>query len=108
MIRISDPKNEMPIGGLNSSSSKTNRTSRIKNSNLEAPGLAVLAPKDKLGRFRKFHYGDKNSETTKATELKFEAMISLYMKLCTCNFGGAPSRGLGQMHPKLVIAKFVK
>ena len=59
MIRISGPKNKMPIGGLNSSSSKTNRTSRIKISNLEAPGLAVLAPKDKLGRFRKFHYGEK-------------------------------------------------
>ena len=54
-----------------------------------------------------FHYGDKNSETTKARNLKFGDMISLYMKLCTSNFGGATSLGLGQMRPKHVIAKFI-
>ena len=52
--------------------------------------------------------GDKDSETTKAGNLNIEQMISLFMKLCTCNFGGATSRGLGQMHPKLMIAKFIK
>ena len=40
----SEPKTEMPIVGLNSSSSKTNRTSGIKVSNLEASGQAVSAP----------------------------------------------------------------
>ena len=56
----------------------------------------------------KSHYGDKNSETTKARNLRFGQMISLYMKLCACNFEGATSRGLGQMHSKLVTAKFIK
>ena len=46
----------------------------------------------------KLHYGDKNSKTRKARNLKFGDMISLYMKLCACNFGGATSRALGQMH----------
>ena len=32
----------------------------------------------------------------------------LDMDLSTCNFGGATSRGLGHMHPKLVTAKFIK
>ena len=45
----------------------------------------------------------KNSETTKARSLIFGDMISLYIKLCICIFGGATSRGLGQMHLKLVI-----
>ena len=45
VIRVSEPKSEMPIGGLNSSSSKTNRTKRIKISNLEASGHAVSALK---------------------------------------------------------------
>ena len=49
-----------------------------------------------------------NSKTTKARNLKFGQMISVYMKLCTCNFGGVTSRGLGHMHPKLAIAKFIK
>ena len=52
--------------------------------------------------------GDKNFDTTKARNLNFGQMISIYMKLCTCNFRGATSRGLGHMHPKLVIAKFIK
>ena len=56
----------------------------------------------------KSHYGNTNSETTKARNLKFEQLISLYMNLRHCNFGGATSRGLGQMHPKLVTAKFIK
>ena len=30
------------------------------------------------------------------------------MKLCVSDFGGATSRGLGQMHSKLVTAKFIK
>ena len=56
----------------------------------------------------KSHYGDKYSKTTKARNLKFRQMISLYMNLRPSNFGGATSRGLGQMHPKLVTAKFNK
>ena len=52
--------------------------------------------------------GNKNSETIKAKNLKFGDLISLYMNLCTCNFGGATSRALGCIHPKLVIAKFIK
>ena len=53
-------------------------------------------------------YGDKNAETTKARNLKFGQMMILYMKLCACNVGGATSHGLGQIHPKLVTAKFIK
>ena len=53
-------------------------------------------------------YGNKNSKTTKAANLKFGQMISLYMNLRPCNFGGATLRGLGHMHPKLVTAKFIK
>ena len=56
----------------------------------------------------KSRYGDKDSKTTKARNLKFGQMLSLYMNLCPFNFGGAMSRGLGQMHPKLVTAKFIK
>ena len=56
----------------------------------------------------KSHYGNKNSETTKARNLKFGQMIGLYMDLRDCNFGSATSRGLGHMHPKLVTAKFIK
>ena len=58
--------------------------------------------------FSKSHGGHKNSETTKARNLKFGQMIGLYMDLGTCNFGGAMSRGLGHMRPKLVTAKFIK
>ena len=56
----------------------------------------------------KSHYGNKNSETTKDRNLKFGQMIGLYMDLHHCNFGGATSRNLGHMHPKLVTAKFIK
>ena len=56
----------------------------------------------------KSHYGNQNSETTKATNLKFGQMISLFMNLRHCNFGGARCFGLGQTHPKLVTAKFIK
>ena len=56
----------------------------------------------------KSHYGDNYSKTTKAKSLKFGQMISLYMNLRPSNFGGATSRGLGQMHPKLVTAKLIK
>ena len=56
----------------------------------------------------KSHYGEKYSETTKARNLKFGQMISLYMNLRLSNFGGATSHGLGQMHPKLVTVKFNK
>ena len=52
--------------------------------------------------------GTKNSETTKARNLKFRQMIGLYMDLRRCNFEGATSRGLGHMHPKLGTAKFIK
>ena len=114
VIRASEPKSEMPIGGLNSSSSKTNRTKRIKISNLEASGHAVSALKKNhdnsdsffssyiylfiplficlfilfINLINKLHYDDKNSESTKPRNLKLGQMISLYIKLCTCNFGG--------------------
>ena len=48
VIRVSEPKTEMPIVGLNSSRSKTNRTSGKKVLNFEASGQAVSAPKNKL------------------------------------------------------------
>ena len=41
----------------------------------------------------KLHYGDKNSETTKARNLKFRQLIGLFMNLRPSNFGGATSRG---------------
>ena len=47
VIWVSEPKTEMPIGGLSSSNSKSNRRRRIKVSNLEAPGRAISAPKNK-------------------------------------------------------------
>ena len=47
VIRVSEPETEIPIEGLNSFSSKTNRR-RIKVSNLEAPEYAVSAAKIKL------------------------------------------------------------
>ena len=56
----------------------------------------------------KSHYGNKNFETTKARNLNFEQMVGLCMDLSHCNVGGATSRGLGHMHPKLVTAKFIK
>ena len=46
-IRVSAPKNEMTILGLNSSSSKTNGTREITLSNLEASGHALSALKNK-------------------------------------------------------------
>ena len=48
VIRVSKPKTEMPILGLNSTSSKTNRTRGIKVSHLEASGQAVSVLKNKL------------------------------------------------------------
>ena len=48
VIHVSELKTEMPIGGLKSSSSESNRRSRIKVSKLEAPGHAVSTPKIKL------------------------------------------------------------
>ena len=48
VIQVSEPKTEMPIGGLNTSSSKTNRTKGIKLSNLEASGHALSALKNNL------------------------------------------------------------
>ena len=56
----------------------------------------------------KSHYGDKYSKTTEARNLKFGQIISRYMNLRHCNFGGATLRALGHMHPKLVTAKFIK
>ena len=41
VVRVSEPKTEMPILGLNSSSLKTNRTRGIKLSNLEAFGQDI-------------------------------------------------------------------
>ena len=52
----SETKTEMTIVGLNSYSSKTNLWSRIKVSNLEAPGHAISAPKIKLRRFHHFFF----------------------------------------------------
>ena len=49
----------------------------------------------------KSHGGDNYSKTTKARNLKFGQIINLYMNLCTCNFGGATSRGLGHRPPNL-------
>ena len=120
----------MPIVILNSSSSKTNRSRRIKVSNLEASGHALSAFKSKFWQFRHFFffiysfiylfifsffiylskldYGNKNSKTTKARNLKFGQIIGLYINLRPCNFGGATSSGLGKMHPKLVTTKFIK
>ena len=48
VIRVSEPKTEMPIEGSKSSSSNTNRPRGVKVSNLEASGQAVSAPKNKL------------------------------------------------------------
>ena len=117
-IQVSESKNEMPILGLNSSSSKINGTRGIKLSNLEASGHALSAVKNKPWRFRHFfflsfflslfiysfsksHGGHNYSKTTKARILKFGQIINLYMKLCTSNFGGATSRGLEHMPPNL-------
>ena len=120
VIRVSEPKSEMPIVGLNRSRSKTNSTRRIKLSNLEASGHALSALKNKPWRFRHFFFclfvylfkqitlWNKNSKTTTARNLKFGQKISLYMNLRPSNFGGATSRGLGHMHPILVTAKFIK
>ena len=47
VIRVYESKHEMPIVGLNSSSSKTNGTRGIKLSNLEAPGHALSTLKNK-------------------------------------------------------------
>ena len=55
-IRVSEPKNEMPILGLNSSSSKINGTRVIKLSKLEASGHALSALKKKQWRFRYFFF----------------------------------------------------
>ena len=56
----------------------------------------------------KSHGGHNYSKTTKAKHLKFGQIISLHINLRPSNFAGATSRGLGQMHPKLVTAKFIK
>ena len=61
-----------------------------------------------LSLLSKSHYGKKYFKTTKARNLKVGQMISLYMNLRPSNFGGTTLRGLGQMHPKLVTAKFIK
>ena len=72
VMRVSEPKTEMPIVGLNSSSSKTNRTSGIEVSNLEASGQAVSAPKNKLWRFRHFLFSSLGLPRRFASEvLKF-------------------------------------
>ena len=56
----------------------------------------------------KSHHGNKNSETTKARNLKLGTDDKSIHDLRHCNFGGATSRGLEQMHPKLVTVKFIK
>ena len=67
MIRVSKPKNKMPIVGLNSSSSKTNRTKGIKLLNLETPGHVLSALKNKPWRFRHFFCIDLFIYLTSAT-----------------------------------------
>ena len=47
VTRVSEPKNEMPMLGLNRPSSKANRTRGIKLLNLEASGHALSALKNK-------------------------------------------------------------
>ena len=54
-----------------------------------------------------------NSETTKARNLKFRDMLSLYMKLSTCILRGARLRDLGKepetSDPKnLIFKKWLK
>ena len=45
------------------------------------------------------------TNTQKPPKLEtFGQIISLYINLRHCNFGGASSRGLGHMHPKLMTA----
>ena len=50
----------------------------------------------------------KTPKPPKLENLNIGQMISLYMNLRPCNFEGTTSRGLGQMHPKLVTANFIK
>ena len=52
VIQISKPKTETPIGGLNISSSKSNRKREIKVSNLEESRQAISAPKNTSWQFR--------------------------------------------------------
>ena len=124
VIRVSEPNNEMPIVSLNSVSSKTNRTRGIKLTNLEESGHAFSALKNKPWRFRHFFsfflsfflslfiYSANHimvTNTQKPPKLEtFGQIVSLYINLRHCNFGGASSRGLGHMHSKLVTANFVK
>ena len=96
---------------LNSSDSKATCARRIKVSNLEASGHTVSAPPKKTMTIPTLFFSlfiSANyflvTKTTKPPKLE----TCLYIKLCICNFGGARLRGLGQMHPKLVIAKFIK
>ena len=56
VMRVSEPKTEMPIRSLHTSSLKTNRRMRIKVLNLEVPGHAISALKIKLRPFRQFFY----------------------------------------------------
>ena len=105
-------KTEKPVGDSNFSAQKLIAKKRIKSSNLEAPGKAVSAPKIFFFNFDTFiilffvllfyvfvsirnNFLYKNFETTKAKNVKFDDVISLYR-----------SHGLGQTHPKLVITKF--
>ena len=103
VIRVSEPKNETPIVGLNSCSSKTYCTRRIKLLNLEASGHALSAVKNKPWRFRHFfffiYFFIYLFKQITLLEQKLGQMIRLYMDLHHYNFGGATSRGLGQMHP---------
>ena len=56
VLQVFKPKTEMPNVDLNSSSSKTNRTSGIKVSNLEAPGQEFQLPKTNYDNFDTFFF----------------------------------------------------
>ena len=51
----------------------------------------------------KSHYGDKYTKTTKARNLKSGQMISLYMNLRHCNFGGAKLVGYRIYHTNILL-----
>ena len=58
--------------------------------------------------FSKSHYGDKNSETTKAEKLKFGQMKNLNKEVAYPQILWRYVTWFGAYAPKLVTAKFVK
>ena len=51
--------------------------------------------------FKKITLWEQKLRNHQSYKLKFGQIITLCMILRRCNFGGATSRGLGQMHPNL-------